>query len=152
MTAQAPEGLIYEGQELHMYSQPLNSYFAYAGIDPPFQYMGSHVFRGYVGTWEILNDRLYLVHLTATLLDGKEASLETFFPGFPDRVFAHWATDRLCVPRGRVVRYVRIGYGNQHERYLLIDIESGVVKAVHEHRPDYSEVEDWQPPKLCAMT
>ena len=35
------------------------------------------------------------------LIDAVPATLETVFPGFPDRVFAHWYSGTIRLPQSR---------------------------------------------------
>lgn len=127
MTAQIPERLIYRGEQVPLCTNPLGGYFELAGIQPSFEVNCTALWRGYVGTWEIIGDRLYLVGIDATLTDGSPASLATFFPGFPDRVFAHWYNGTLRIPQGKLLDYVHGGYASKYEQDLLLDIELGVV-------------------------
>lgn len=127
MTAQIGEKLIYEGKELTMCNEPLNSYFRLGGIKPEFESICTALWRGYVGTWEIINDRLYLVELSGKLSKGLTASLATVFPVYPDRVFAHWYSGCLRIPDGKLLEYVHMGYGSTYERDLIINIKKGVI-------------------------
>jgi hypothetical protein len=129
MTAQIAERLLYQGQTWSMCTNPLNDYFAFGGVSPRFQRSCTALWRGYVGLWEIQNDRLYLLELNGTLQDGSAASLATLFPDFPARVFAHWYSGTLRIPQGRRLQYVHMGYGSTYERDLLLEIERGVVVA-----------------------
>ena len=75
--------------------EPLSLWFKILGDEEsPFEEMSSANWRGYVGTWQIKDNRLYLVDLRGKLKNGAQGSIETFFPGFPDRVFAHWFSGR----------------------------------------------------------
>jgi len=127
MTAQIGERLIYDGREVPMCSEPLGDYFAFGGRNPEFKSSCTALWRGYVGTWEIVGGRLYLINLSGTLKDGSEATLETVFPGYPDRVFAHWYSGTLRIPEGKRIEYVHMGYASIYERDRLIKIEKGVV-------------------------
>jgi hypothetical protein len=130
MTAQITDGLRYDGQVLAMSSLPLDEYFALAGIDPERLFFGGSSFnwRGYVGSWEIANDRLYLVGLQA---DGRRgSSLATLFPGFPDRVFAHWFSGTICASRGELLEYVHSGYDSVYEEDLFFEFDQGVLREV----------------------
>ena len=129
MTAQVPETLILDGQSHDMCTEPLETYFDLMQIEEPFIEPHTACWRGYFGTWEIVDDRLYLVLLEGDLRAGGRASLETFFPGFSERVFAHWFTGTLRVPQGKLLEYVHGGYGSEYERDLLIEVECGVVKS-----------------------
>jgi hypothetical protein len=127
MTAQIAEKLLYQGERVAMCTNPLNDYFAMGGFNPRFEPTSTALWRGYVGGWEIVDDRLYLVSLDGTLDDGSDANLETVFPGFPDRVFAHWYSGTVRIPQGRQLEYVHMGYSSKFERDLFLDIERGVV-------------------------
>lgn len=129
MTAQIAERLRYQGDDVAMYTNPLCEYFAMGGTDPRFEPNCTALWRGYVGSWEIVGDRLYLIGLNGTLEDGTEASLATVFPGFPERVFAHWYSGTIRLPQGKQLEYVHMGYGSTFERDLLLDVERGVVVA-----------------------
>ena len=127
MTAQFAETLILEGQATAMCSQPLGSYFEFGGIETDFAATHTALWRGYIGTWEMLGGRLYLISLRGTLQTGEPASLATIFPEYPERVFAHWYSGVLRIPQGELLEYVHAGYGSIYEKDLLIDVESGVV-------------------------
>ena len=127
MTAQIGENLSYEGHATTMCSEPLGSYFTLAGVSPRFAENCTALWRGYVGSWEIRDDRLYLTGLEGTLQDGSLATVATFFPDYPDRVFAHWYSGTLRVPQGKLLAYFHGGYGSTYEDDLLISIEKGVV-------------------------
>jgi hypothetical protein len=127
MTAQIAERLIYEGRETSMCSEPLGDYFAFGGEKPEFEATCTALWRGYVGTWEIECDRLYMTSLHGVLKGGGEATLDTVFPGYPKRVFAHWYSGSLRIPEGQMLEYVHMGYGSTYERDLIVEIEKGLV-------------------------
>lgn len=127
MTAQISERLIFEGQQVPLLSNPLKDFFALGGINPGFEFSSTALWRGYVGTWEVLNDRIYLVELRGTLKSGDDATLESVFPGFKDRVFAHWFSGRLRIPQGKRLEYVHMGYASTYERDVLLTLQNGVV-------------------------
>ena len=106
MTAQIAERLRYQGEDVAMCTNPLSDYFAMGGTNPRFESNCTALWRGYVGSWEIIDDRLYLIGLNGTLEDGTDASLATIFPGFPDRVFAHWYSGTIRLPQGKQLEYV----------------------------------------------
>lgn len=127
MTAQISEKIIYEGERHAMCTNPLDEFLSLANLGIDFESTSTALWRGYVGTWEIKGDRLYLVELGGRLKNGAEATLETVFPGFADRVFAHWFTGEIRLPQGKILNYVHMGYGSTYERDLLLNIVDGVV-------------------------
>jgi len=128
VTAQLPEHLHYEGQVHSMCTEPLGGYFSLLEVEPPFQWTNTGLWRGYVGTWEILEGRLYLIKLKGLMKGGAQATVASVFPDFPTRVFAHWYSGVLRVPQGQLLNYVHMGYGNTFEEDLLIEVECGVVQ------------------------
>lgn len=127
MTAQTAENLRYRDEDLRMFTNPLSNYFAIGGNEPLFIAPHTALWRGYVGSWEINNGRLYLVALEGKIEGDIEATLATVFPDFPNRVFAHWYSGVIRIPQGELLRYVHGGYASTYERDLLLVIENGVV-------------------------
>ena len=122
-----------------MSDAPLSDYFAMGGFEPRFAPSTSMLWRGYIGRWEIIDARLYLIGLEGTLEDSTAASVATIFPDFPDRVFAHWYSGTIRVPRGEFLEY-RFDYG-VFERDLLLDVERGVVVATRIRHNQKTETE-----------
>jgi hypothetical protein len=127
MTAQISEILYYQGRKQRMCTEPLSDYFELAGIEPRFEVSCTALWRGYVGEWAVIEGRLYLIGITGTLEGDKPASLETFSPGFPDRVFAHWYSGQVRLLMGQQLEYVHGGYASTYEQDLLIDFDHGVI-------------------------
>lgn len=128
MTAQMPESLLFEGETHALCSLPLLAYFELGGDKPNFISPSTACWRGYVGEWEVVNDRLYLVGLSGWILGkGRFTGLDAVFPGFPHRVFAHWCSDVLRVPQGRRLKYEHAGFASQYERDLLLKFHRGIL-------------------------
>lgn len=135
MTAQIPEQLHIDHEVHSLCTNPLSQYFDKADISNPFDgHRCTALWRGYVGTWEIVRDRLYMIRLEGYQTGSDmPATLETLFPGFPERVFAHWFTGELRVPQGKLLKYVHGGYSSTYERDLFIAIEHGCVLSRRVH-------------------
>jgi hypothetical protein len=127
MTAQAHEQLILDGRQTSMsFCPPLPEghprlipvtaeSMTYSDKDVM---NSSACWRGYVGTWEIHDDRLFLAGLVGRLrLVGREP------------LFADWFTGVLRVPLGSLLLYVHMGFGSVYEGELHIRIEQGLVVA-----------------------
>ncbi len=138
MTAQTPENLIFEGETHKMCSIPLcwekASMFG-RGIA-----FSTGLRRGYIGTWEIVDDRLYLVDIEGSLADGTMADLETVFPGCGGRVFADWYSGTVRLPQGKLLQYVHLAFGSTYERDLLLEFDKGVLKSRRERVNDVPEM------------
>ena len=146
MTAQATETLIYKGEKLRLCAEPLAGYFELKGIEAPFRAPHTALWRGYVGTWEIVDDRLYLVDLMGWAESGGKVGLEFLFPGFPTRVFAHWVNGLLRATRGERIRYVHAGFGSVYEHDLLFQFDDGILKSVVIRNNEIEETMDLQSP------
>jgi hypothetical protein len=120
------------------------------GCKPEFQTNCTALWRGYVGGWEIVSGRLYLVKLTGTLMDGSDANLESVFPGFPSRVFAHWFTGTLRIPRGQRLKYRHMGYGSVYERDEMLELEYGVIRRTWVRHNGCAERNDGKPQGYTA--
>jgi hypothetical protein len=130
VTAQAPEKLIYKGTELALCTEPLARFPGLKPLLQPYDYPSSGLWRGYIGTWAIESDRLYLKALKRWKTVRGEfttVGIEDLFPGYPDGVFAHWFTGELRCPRGALLRYVHGGFFSIYEEDLFIDVMRGVV-------------------------
>ena len=135
MTAQQPDILIYEGERLPLFSNPLESYFSAEHPRPNFNSMNTANWRGYVATWQIEDGRLYLADLQAWLFEkdpeGKqrrrEVGIHEIFPASQNKIFASWFTGWLRAPRGQQLQYIHMGYSSIYEQDLLIEILRGHV-------------------------
>jgi hypothetical protein len=79
--------------------------------------------RHYIGTWEIKNDKFYLINI-----EGKFKLVDE------TPVFADWFTGTLKIPEGKMLEYVHMGYESVYEREIQIRIEKGIVtnsKTIH---------------------
>lgn len=130
MTAQAGEVLYIKKKKYAMFTEPLNSYFALAKIDPGFEMPHTACWRGYIGTWRITGNRLFLVGLEGYQADGGHADVRAIFPDTEGPVLAGWYTGELRCPLGEMLHYVHMGYGSTYEKDLLIEISSGYVKKI----------------------
>ena len=130
MTAQFSERLLFEGQELTLCAVPLGPFLEFSGSTLKFEATSTALWRGYVGTWAIENDRLYLVKLSGnSVIDGeeREVGLEALFPDYPDGVFAHWFTGELRCLSGALLNYVHGGFASTYEQDLFFRVQRGVV-------------------------
>jgi hypothetical protein len=135
-TAQFADELLFRGRSEPLFTNPLDSapgalaYFAkYGGC--------TALRRGYVATWEIRGDALYLSKVVVDACSPerqKEIPLSDLFAGAKGPVKATWYSGRLRVPQGRMVEHVHMGYGSRFEGYLYVDIEAGRVTRVETSR------------------
>ena len=149
MTAQVSEKLIYGGKEIPLFTNPLSLYLKQSGI--AFKSPHTANWRGYVGTWEILEhegvERLYLVGLSAHKTYEEMLGLADVFPGC-EKVFAHWFTGELRCPQGAQLKYRHMGYGSIYEYDLLMDFKQGVLVSKHARHNQVPEEEPIDPASI----
>jgi hypothetical protein len=109
MTSQVPEILLLDGEKHGMCTEPLARYLRSVGTKANFCAPNTSCWRGYIGTWEVIDDRLCLTALEATLESGETASLATLFPDTPPPVFAHWFLEWRVSRRGKCLNMFMAG-------------------------------------------
>lgn len=140
-TAQEPDILFIEGEKYYLRSNPLEPYFQMTG-KPKFNEKpmkttseGSFIegissssnWRGYVATWELENDTLYLREIKN--LWEISVDLSTIFKDrdTSQKIKADWFNGELRIPEGELLKYVHMGYGSVYERDIIYTIKSGQV-------------------------
>ena len=126
MTAQIMERIKIEGHDLQMATEPLRPYLNQVDKRRELVSYSTACWRGYLGTWELIDDKLFLIDLEATIKNFNKVSVDHFFPG-EDKVFASWFTGEIRVPNGDLLRYEHMGYMSVYEEDLFLAIENGVL-------------------------
>ena len=107
MTAQASEILIIDNEEYYMFSEPLEPYLNARKEKVKFDFKTTGCWRGYIGTWKLENEKLYLIDLEGTKYDKelkahKEVGMEYLFPN-QEAVFVNWFSGQLEIPDGEML-------------------------------------------------
>lgn len=118
-TAQVPDRIIWEGKTYSLLCNPLGPYFQEYPDKRPQGGFSTALWRGYVATFEIINNQLYLTEIiTDPFAEYREDSIslqknlvEEIFPG-QKKVKVDWFTGLLVIPRGRMINYVHMGYSS----------------------------------------
>jgi hypothetical protein len=120
MTAQVHERLILDGKHTTMTCCPpvrfAHPRLVIAIHKKPDLIIGSSAcWRGYVGSWELKQGKLYLIGVRGhfEISDGQP-------------IFAEWVTGVLRVPQGRQLMYVHMGFESVYAKDLYIQIVNGV--------------------------
>jgi hypothetical protein len=128
-TAQMPDLLIYEGEKVGIFSNPLETYFDKNHPRPNelFKFSCTASWRGYLATWEIKDGFLYLLKLVEGGCDEKAAEipLSKVFPKQKAPIKATWFSGSLVIPQGQELEYVHMGYGSVYEKELHLIIKNG---------------------------
>ncbi len=138
-TPQAPDKLIHKGKLFNLFASPLESFYKGDKSRPKFMIeprtWHSDNQRGYVATWEVRDNFLYLVEIESWICEPpssdncKRADLkELFGERYQDgRVKAEWFSGELRMPEGKVLQYVHMGYVSLYERDTILTVESGKI-------------------------
>lgn len=141
-TAQAPDLLIYNGKTYDLFSNPLEEFYNKNKSKRPKFWVEPHTvssgnWRGYVATWEIIDDKLFLRKIDSWFCKPsirtengcrKVALSDLFGKRFIDgKVFASWFSDKLRVPDGKELKYIHSGYASIYERDIFFDVNSGKI-------------------------
>src|SRR3954469_16405067 len=138
MTAQTPERIILDGRPRWLFAQPLYRLLKHHRLglaNPYFQSTAHH--RGYVGTWEVIDRRLYLVHLCWDGWDGTYCEVPisdelrrtllriASSSDFP--IHAHWFNGVVRIALGRRLVYSHHGWSHWFERERVIRFKAGEI-------------------------
>lgn len=128
MTTQIPDQIILDGEKTQIASLPLEEYRRKRGVLPTLPRSCSALWRGYIATWALCENRLYLVDIDTTSYGEPDLKLPDFFPGCGPRVFARWYSDKLVVPQGEIIQYLHGGKcGGIHEWDLNLQFRRGML-------------------------
>lgn len=141
MTAQVPDILICRGERLDLCADPLERYFDPWVVTPVYPrhprpaFAGSSTacWRGYVASWEIIEEKLYLVGIEGDMWIGEKLdqlvpiTIERIFQGRSAPIFANWVRDELRCPEGRLLQYIHAGFASTFERDRLFVVDHGGV-------------------------
>jgi hypothetical protein len=157
-TAQYPDKIIYNGKEYSLHSNPLEDYFVkFPDQKPKGGLMSSALWRGYVATFEIADNSLFLKDIE--IMVKKDESGKNFETGWksvlkevvpePKKLKIDWFTGILVLPFGELVNYVHMGYGSTYENYILLEIAGGNFKKSREF--NYKEYEKFKEKQFAAF-
>lgn len=135
-TAQYPDIIIYKGREYKLHSNPMEAYFKkYPDKRPDGGITSTALWRGYVATFEVRDDVLFVKDIEIEIPDeDANESFDTKWVSAMDQVFpdqkevkVDWLTGILVLPYGKMIDYVHMGYGSTFSKYILLEVEKGIV-------------------------
>jgi len=139
MAAQLPDRILFNGEYLNLYSNPLETFWSNLNrIRPSFLSLPD-CSRGYIASWEIRKDKLLLTEIDGSfnrnfIFFSKLAryTLKHLFPKSKNRpVKATWFSGKLRIPVGKMTLYEPTGYDSRFEKEIIMTISHGdVVKSV----------------------
>ncbi|MCL2800355.1 MAG: hypothetical protein FWD28_01170 [Treponema sp.] len=134
-TAQAPDLIIYNGNEYPLFVNPMEIYFEkFPEKRPRSSTRSTALWRGYIATFEIIQNELWVVDIKIEVITSPAGSrnftkelvsvINEVFDG-NDRIKADWFSGLLIIPQGRIIRYEHMGYASTYEGYIILEIHNG---------------------------
>lgn len=130
-THQIADTLIYEGNRVPIFTLPLDSYFDANHPKPKsmLKAICSACWRGYIATWEIKGDNLYLIKVIegSCLENASDIPLSQIFPDKKSPIKAIWFSGQLKIPHGKEIKNVHKTLEPVYEKSLYLTIKEGKV-------------------------
>lgn len=140
-TAQAPDELKIGDRTHALHSNPLRP-IAETVMKrlPPSQVVSSDLWRGYIATFAVREERLYLDDVRVPVSGDEEyrSVMKELFDDPAPRI-ATWYTGNLIVPPGELVEYVHMGYASTYSAYTIVTVVNGEVRKQRELNQDEFE-------------
>lgn len=109
-----------------------------------FKCNSTGIWRGYLGTWELIDNKIYLIDLNAYIDDEEIDGIEYLFPG-EEKVFAEWVNAKIPLDIGGVL-FWEFYHKAIYEKELVLEFKDGVL--IGETEVDNRKVYDrklWDP-------
>ncbi len=132
-TAQYPDILLIEDDTFFIFTNPLEQYLENKGdrIISDTALIGNNTacWRGYMATWRLRNDSLFLISIVRNCGWDNAGSVELSKEFGSEEIFANWFSGNIKSPRGRLLQYVHGGYASIYEEEFFFEIVSGIIKS-----------------------
>jgi hypothetical protein len=136
MTAQEREILYYNGETYWLSTEPLKPLLDIIGDDffddkgPSIITLCTACKRGYIGTWEIVENKLFLIGLEGYPKENEQFSMDNLFPN-QKKVFAGWFTGEIKIPQGKLLYNGGIFSSSVHEKDLFLKFKKGILSKIN---------------------
>ncbi|AUC76073.1 hypothetical protein [Olleya sp. Bg11-27] len=136
-TIQHKDILCYNGETYGLKDYYFENYFEkHPEKKPKTEISSSALWRGYVATFTVYGNQIYLTDLQIQVQDKssnemfatKWKSVYKDFSPNSDRYLIKWINDLILLPIGEPIDY-EDGYGITHNQYELIEIKKGIIVA-----------------------
>lgn len=139
-TAQAPDILIYKGDTLSIFANPLELLYGNDSIRP--KYFGEKeacfntaCYRGYRAEWTIVDNNLYLTGIYSCCYyeDSIKADLSKLFGDkyINGKIKADWVTAKIIAPQGKLLYYIHDAYASIYEKELELSFVKGQLEGTN---------------------
>lgn len=131
-TAQYGDRLIIEKDTFWINTNPLESYFEKKGVrtinGEEMQGSCTALWRGYVATWKLQNDSLFLIRIQTDYCGDKPIDLDVKKEFGTNQVFANWVNYTIMQTKGELIQYVHMGYMSIYEQEIYYTFDNGKLK------------------------
>jgi len=131
-TAQIPDYLIYQGDTLKLFTNPLEQFPGIDSLRGKFFKNKTHstaCWRGYIAQWIFIKNELFLdnIYSCSNRSQISQTALKQFFgKRFSNgRVKADWVNATMLAPHGKQLFYVHMGYESIYEKELEFQVKNG---------------------------
>lgn len=133
-TEQIGDVLIVDNDTVSINSTPLEEYFRQKGERKIGDiYMGDQLectalYRGYIATWEIRDDSLFLICIEINGCDDFPEIIDLLSEFGSKSIFAYWASGLIIKPVGELLSYSRVPYnGVVYEGEVDYRFQKGII-------------------------
>lgn len=132
MCNQSLDSILIKEERHCLYTYPLDSYWTKKNPKPNVGWPNTGCRRGYVATWELSENSLYLIDLLYYSVYGKDG-LDYVFPNQSGKIKANWFTGELRIAIGD---YLYFDDGLVYESDMFLMLENGTVIS-HRYKANY---------------
>lgn len=130
MTEQICEKLHFNGQVFDMCCEPLEEYLKIKGIEIVITgSITSCLWRGYIGTWSIQDEKLYLLELNE--FNSKEVDITPNLKTKDCPIFCSWFSGELMYREGECLNSFHGGFGGEYEYETYLKFKQGILESSH---------------------
>ncbi|TRX66318.1 hypothetical protein [Carboxylicivirga sp. M1479] len=131
-THQIPDYLVIETDTFELFSNPLTAYFNFKNEkkinEHHIKSLHSACWRGYIATWQLENDSLFLIKIEGKNANNEAISYDLKKEFGNTKVYAEWFTGTLISPRGNRLQYHNMAYASVYEKEMQYHVWNGKVK------------------------
>ena len=103
MTEQEPDVFIENGTKFETYSYLLEKYFE-NHPRPPIGLFRTSMIRGYIATWTLIGEKLYLSQIKGYIDADHPLTLDMIFPNTVPPIFVEWYSGSMFIRHGKLFR------------------------------------------------
>lgn len=139
------EKISIDGNEYTMKAEPLEMYFNKNRKKPFVDWLNAACTRGYIGTWKITDDKLFLTELVAFGDTDPKVNLQLIFPK-QSTIFADWYSGDIKIYSGEYLLPFKDKTDDPlFENEMTYTFKRGklIKSLIEQHRVIHSDIDDY---------